>query len=231
MAALDVRTRRRDLAGSVSFREQFSTAPTSASLDECWMLPFEDARPVRAPAAFKGQRNFAGLWWCTTTDRHVGFESWCERDYLMCLDFDPGAVGMSSTSFRITLPDSLPQRMHDPDYFVRRANVSIARTPWLCRRIKTCSMPRTSSAPRSGWEYRRLGSIPTVYLANVALAVRARPGAGIRAERVGVRFCPNDPRSGSASGRPLAVLPTIFHLLWRQQIRTDLATRSVHLDS
>lgn len=57
------------------------------------MLPFEDARPVRAPAAFKGQRNFTGLWWCATTNRHVGFESWCERDHLMCLDFDPKVVG------------------------------------------------------------------------------------------------------------------------------------------
>ena len=61
MAGLNVDPRGRDLASSLNFREQFSAAPTSGSLDEYWMPPFEDARPVRAPAAFKGQRNFAGL--------------------------------------------------------------------------------------------------------------------------------------------------------------------------
>lgn len=31
--------------------------------------------------------------------RHVDFESWCERDNLMLLDFDPNVAGFSSQPF------------------------------------------------------------------------------------------------------------------------------------
>lgn len=110
MAAPDDHAQRLNSVGSLSFREQFSLALSSGSLLECWMVPFENARPVRAAAAFKGQRDFAGLWWCATNQRHVGFESWCERDHLMCLDFDAAVTGISSQPFRITLPQPLPQR-------------------------------------------------------------------------------------------------------------------------
>lgn len=49
-------------------------------LSSCWQVPFEGARPSRAFPSFKGQRSFPGLWWSATTDEHVGYESWVERD-------------------------------------------------------------------------------------------------------------------------------------------------------
>lgn len=156
------------------------------------MLPFEDARPVRAPAVIKGQRNFAGLWWCATTNRHVGFESWCERDHLMCLDFDPKFVGVSPQPFRITLPDPLPQRAHVPDYFVRRANGSAAvvdvRPDSLVAPADQDVFDATAKLCASvGWEYRRLGGIPTVYLANVRwLAGYRHPRCGRALESTSV---------------------------------------------
>lgn len=110
------------LAGTLSFRAQFSFAPTTRHLSDAWMVPFENSLPIRRPAAYKGQHNFAGLWWCATNQRHVGFESWCERDQLMRLDFDPDVTGMASQPFRITLPESLPQTSHVPDYFARQTD-------------------------------------------------------------------------------------------------------------
>jgi hypothetical protein len=50
------------------------------SLAGCWTARFEDALPVRSFPAFKGQGNFPGWWWSSTMDRHVGYESWLERD-------------------------------------------------------------------------------------------------------------------------------------------------------
>jgi hypothetical protein len=51
---------------------------------------FEAVAPVRAFPSFKRQRYyFPGLWWSATTRRHVGYESWLERDHLMLLDHDP----------------------------------------------------------------------------------------------------------------------------------------------
>ena len=57
---------------------------------------FEDAVPVRPFHFEKGQASFAGWWWTASTGRHVGFESWLERDHLMLLDFDPDVTAVSS---------------------------------------------------------------------------------------------------------------------------------------
>ena len=47
------------------------------------------AAPVRRFASYRGQRHLPGLWWSATVGRHVGYESWLERDHVMALDFDP----------------------------------------------------------------------------------------------------------------------------------------------
>jgi hypothetical protein len=40
---------------------------------------FEDVPPVRRFPSYAGQRNYPGLYYAATMDRHVGFESWLER--------------------------------------------------------------------------------------------------------------------------------------------------------
>lgn len=136
------------------------------------MIPFENSLPIRRLTAFKGQRNFAGLWWCATNQRHVGFESWCEGDNLMLLDFDPNVAGFSSQPFRITLPPSLPQSSHVPDYFIRLADGSAAvidvrpdnRVTPADQEIFQATADLCATV---GWAYRRLGGLPPVLLANL----------------------------------------------------------------
>jgi hypothetical protein len=60
-------------------------------LAECGGVRFEDAVPVRSFRWSRGQRHFPGWWWLATTGRHVGYESWLERDHLMRRD-DPGQL-------------------------------------------------------------------------------------------------------------------------------------------
>ena len=33
--------------------------------------------------------------WLATTNRHVTFESWCERDHLIVFDFNPDIIGVT----------------------------------------------------------------------------------------------------------------------------------------
>ena len=121
------------LAGTLSFKAQCLAGPTVAHLATTWIFPFGDALPIRRPAAFKGQHNFADLWWCASRQRPVGFESWYKRLELMRLDFDPDVTGVASQPFRIFLPGSLPQKSHVPEYFVRRADEEVFRaTAALC---------------------------------------------------------------------------------------------------
>ena len=54
---------------------------------------FEDALPAREFLSYRGQRHFPGMWWLATSGRHVGYESWLERDHVMAMDFDPDVGG------------------------------------------------------------------------------------------------------------------------------------------
>ncbi|RFU36669.1 hypothetical protein DZF91_36930 [Actinomadura logoneensis] len=58
-------------------------------LADAWSLRLERAAPVRQFVSYRGQRHLTGRWWSATGDRHVGYESWLERDHLAAFDFDP----------------------------------------------------------------------------------------------------------------------------------------------
>ena len=59
-------------------------------------IPFADMTPVRRIKARKGQRHLPGRWWSATGGRHVGYESWLERDQVMWLDWDQTVTGIAS---------------------------------------------------------------------------------------------------------------------------------------
>jgi hypothetical protein len=46
-------------------------------------IPLADMTPARRIKARKGQRHLPGRWWSATDGRHVGYESWLERDQVM----------------------------------------------------------------------------------------------------------------------------------------------------
>jgi hypothetical protein len=94
---------RRDLGVQVTFRSMTRELVT-ADLSDAWSERFESLPPVRVPRAFKGQRNFAGSWWFATTQTHVAFESWLERDHLMLLDFAPDVTAVAAQPVRRVRP-------------------------------------------------------------------------------------------------------------------------------
>jgi hypothetical protein len=59
------------------------------ALSQLRHVRFESLVAVRKFPSVPGQRSVSGAWWCATTETHVGFESWLERDHVMLLDFDP----------------------------------------------------------------------------------------------------------------------------------------------
>jgi hypothetical protein len=73
----------------------------------------------------EGRRHLPGRWWSGTDGRHVGYESWLERDHVMALDFDPTVVGIVSQPFWLSWASAEGRvRSHVPDYFARRADGS-----------------------------------------------------------------------------------------------------------
>lgn len=205
-------------------------------LADCWDVRFERGRPVREFGWSKGQRHNPGWWWSATTGQHVGYESWLERDVVMLLDFDPQVVGIVSQPFWLHWHDEHRRRRHCPDYFARRWDGTVMV---IDVRADDCIEPKDAEAfaamedacARAGWRFRRLGAADVVVTANVRWLSRYRhprcAGADGIAELLIAAF--DQPAAlwdgAAAVGDRLAVLPVLFHLLWRHDLTADLTTR------
>jgi hypothetical protein len=90
-------------------------------LAEAAVVRFADTQPTRRIRTRKGQRHLPGRWWSATDGRHIGYESWLERDQLMGLDWDWAVTGTASQPFRLrwTTEEGEP-RSQVPDYFAER---------------------------------------------------------------------------------------------------------------
>lgn len=211
------------------------------SMSSCWMVPFERILPVRQFGSYRGKRSFSGLWWSSTIADHVGYESWLERDRVMALDFDPDVVALSSQPFRLSWQDNGKTRSHTPDYFVRlRDGTGVVVDVRADDRIESEDAEAFAVTARAcesvGWEFRRGGAMDAVRTANLRwLAGYRHPRcvhAGRAADLQGVFREPLPLLNGAERvGDPIAVLPTLFHLLWRHVLETDLDSTALSASS
>ena len=209
-------------------------AKQSGALEVLWGVGFEHVLPVRSFGSFRGQRSFQGAWWFATTGEHVGFESWAERDAVMLLDFDPDVVAVSSQPFWLVWAGLPGPRRHVPDFFARLADGSAVvidvRPDELVGVDDAEVFAATQRACAAvGWGYRRVGVADAVLAANVRWLSGFRHRRCLNAQAGGelVRQVAAGPvrvadLAGCAGGR-LAVLPTLYHLLWRGVLAADLA--------
>ncbi|MGG7572134.1 TnsA-like heteromeric transposase endonuclease subunit [Streptomyces sirii] len=195
---------------------------------DCVTALFEDAPPVRPFRWSRGERHFPGWYWAATTGRHVGFESWLERDRLVLMDFDPAVVGIGSQPFWLHWHDGERERRHAPDYFLRHADGSAAVVDV---RADDRIAPQDAEAftvtrlvcAQAGWGFKRVGAPAAVLLANTRWLSRYRHPRCLRrpaADRLLEVFSEPGPlmTGADAAGDRLATLPALFHLLWRQEL-------------
>ncbi|MFJ8598609.1 TnsA-like heteromeric transposase endonuclease subunit [Streptomyces shenzhenensis] len=203
------------------------------SLGRLWSVGFESVRPERSFPTFRGQGNWCGWYWSATCGGHVGYESWLERDHLMLLDFDPLVTGMASQPFRLSWARADGKRVrHTPDFFVRRADgtglVVDVRPDDLIGPDDAAKFAVTAAACRSvGWDFTRVGTPEAVLMANVRwLAGYRHPRVHrpeVAARLVEVFADGGDLLAGARRvGDQIAVLPVLFHLLWRRVLAVDL---------
>ena len=195
---------------------------------------FEDSVPVRPFCFGKGQASFAGWWWMASTGRHVGFESWLERDHLMLLDFDPEICGVSSQPFWLHWrEEDGASRRHAPDFFARRNDgtgvvVDVRPDDRIPARDAEAFAVTASACDLAGWEYCRVGEPDPVLAVNVRWLSRYRHRRCLVPEIAGVLREVFAGGRGLFAGAELAgerirVLPVLFHLMWQGQLTADLA--------
>jgi hypothetical protein len=210
-------------------------------LESCWDAQFEDAVPVRRFRWLAGQRHFPGWWWSAKTGRHVGYESWLERDHAMMLDFDPNVVGFSSQPFWLSWAGQSGARRHAPDYFARLADgtgvvIDVRADDRIPARDAEVFEMTGRLCASVGWDYRRCGTLAPVLAANVRwLAGYRHPRCGIPAVEASLRAAFSYPAAllegARAAGELLAVLPVAYHLLWTGTLAADLSSALLGGDS
>jgi hypothetical protein len=204
-------------------------------LGDAVAVPFEHVPPVRSFPSYKGQRNYPGFYYAACLDAHVEFESWLERDEAMALDFDTGVSAFAAQPFWLSWSDADRARSHAPDFFARTsegAGVVVDCRP--AERIKARDAAAFAATRRAcaqvGWEYRLVTGHDPVWLANVRWLAGYRHRRCYREQfadaLLEVFSAPRTLIEGAERvGDPLAVLPTVYHLLWSGLLVTDLAER------
>jgi hypothetical protein len=203
-------------------------------LSSCWDQAFERVQPVRSFPSMKGGVNWPGYWWSVTNDCHVGYESWVERDVAMMLDFDPAVVAFSSQPFWLSWRTEKRRRRHAPDFFARLADgggvvVDVRPDERVDDSAAQAFAATELACAEVGWEFRRTGGPHGVLGANVRwLAGYRHPRCWRREvaeELLGVFGRPMPLLAGACVvGDPIAVLPVLYHLLWRCRLRADLTS-------
>jgi len=213
-------------------------ARQSGALEVLWSTGFEHVSPVRSFGSFQGQRSFQGSWWFATTGEHVGFESWAERDAVMLLDFDPDVVAVSSQPFCLAWADQPRARRHVPDFFARLADGSAVvidvRPDELVGADDAEVFAATQRACAAvGWGYRRVGVVDAVLAANVRWLSGFRHCRCVNAAAGGelMRRVAAGPVTVTdlvaCAGDRVAVLPVLYHLLWRGVLAADLTAAAL----
>lgn len=203
-------------------------------LSRAWSVPFESCLPVRGFPSYKGQRHYVGRWWTATTGSLVGYESWLERDRLILLDFAPEVVGIASQPFWLFFTAAEgKRRSHVPDYFARLADGSAlvldCRPADRVRSRDQVAFEATLAACATmGWRYRVVDAPPPPLIGNVRwLAGYRHPRHLLPEVAAALRVIFAEPRAllegAETVGDPIAVLPVLFHLLWRQELHVELS--------
>ena len=203
-------------------------------LMSCLDVRFEHALQAREFRFEKGLRNFAGWWYFATTDSHVGFESWLERDHLMLMDFDPEVAAVASQPFWLRWRgEDEEARRHVPDYFARRRDgsavvVDVRPDDRIPLRDAETFAVTAAACESAGWDYRRSGALDPVLAATVRWLSRYRH------QRFGVPGIASALLEAFAGGRALfdgaglagdrlRTLPVLYHLMWQRRLAGDLS--------
>lgn len=209
-------------------------AEQNLPLSVAWGTRFEHARPVREFPSYIGQRSFPGLWWSSTMQDLVGFESWLERDQVMMLDFSRQVVAFSSQPFWLTWPEGAKKRRHAPDYFARLADgtglvIDVRADDDIEPRDAEAFAVAEQACKSVGWAYQRAGALDPVLATNLRWLSDYKHPRTLNPAHASIlmeAFAQPAPlmEAVAAVGDPIAVLPSAFHMLWSGRLHSDLAS-------
>ncbi|KQY46744.1 hypothetical protein ASD18_04840 [Cellulomonas sp. Root137] len=192
--------------------------------------------PVRIPPSYAGQRHYPGLFWSTTNQAHVVYESLLELSWLWLADFDPCVVRLAAQPMRVTGLDGSRTRVRYPDFAALHADGRA-----LVVDVKPVDMLEDDDVRASlAWTARVFGDAALAYsvwsgapreqLRNVRLLASARrPGLVADGDvEAAVHLCSEEGTQIGHLERQLAAetrappRAAVFAAMWRGQLRCDM---------
>lgn len=203
-------------------------------LPACWTLRFERLPAIREIRSFKGLQSVARDYWVATTGTSLRCESHLERHHAMLLDFDPKVIALVGQPFRLFWPGARGRRGHVPDLFARLADggglvVDVRPDDRIEPEDAEAFAATARACAMAGWSFRRVGAIDPVLLANVKWVAGYRHSRYYREPTAGQLVSAfAEPLAMFAGadrvGDRIAVLPVLYHLLWKRVLDVDLAS-------
>lgn len=130
-------------------------------------------RPVRIPVSRADQRNYSGLYWSSTTQAHLVYESLLERDRLLLADFCPAVEWMAAQPFWMRGYDGSTFRRHVPDLLLQHRNgaftVVDVKPERMLKTIKVIDVLKWTDrvCRERGWQYEVWSGTNATELSNV----------------------------------------------------------------
>lgn len=208
-----------------------------ASLSDLRVELFDRSVEWRKFGRRRGQKNFSGAYWASTSGSLVGFESRLELAVLMMLDYEPQVTRLWSQPCRIVENDAGGRKEGTPDYLAVLADGSMRFVE-----VKPAQhLEKDDVRARLDWMRRVMGAHGLVYevrsepdptmTANVAFLSGYRRPHQFRvaevakvAESAHGAFCLGEAveRGGRAIGDTRVARGIVYHLLWTHMLTADL---------
>ncbi len=184
-----------------------------------------------------GQQHYSGTYWAASESGLVIYESRLELARLIFADFDVEVQRIAAQPFLLRCPVDGKERRHIPDYLLLTNTGPVIVDVKPRRRLASKTVAFTFEWTRSvltarGWRYEVWSEPPPIELENVRFLAGYRRAwffdpdvlDAVRCVvREGIRIGEALP-AVSAYPEPL-VRAALFHLLWRQEFRVNLAQR------
>ncbi|THF69972.1 TnsA-like heteromeric transposase endonuclease subunit [Deinococcus sp. Arct2-2] len=192
-------------------------------------------RDAARPTNYRGQTSIGGTYWFTRTGRRLPYASVLEHLRLRYADLDPATLGAVTQPFLLKFHRGGEEHLHIPDLFLRRRG-----QPKLLVDVRPRALqgdPRSQLffettreiAQAAGLDYEVWGE-PTVTQAH-----NVRFLSGFRRQPLGFTEASPEVLHLALGDRltiaeleaacftpPYFIRPTLFHLMWRGELRYDL---------
>ena len=175
-----------------------------------------------------------GFYWFATTGRHVPYESRLEMSVLIELDFAVEVTDVAAQPFRLACRRNGKVVNHVPDFFVllrsgRGQVIDVKPADQVDKPANQAVFDVTRTACQEvGWDYVVATGPDPVVCANLSwlAGYRRLPADPFGYERLLLDRCEHPTpvvELVASVGPPALVRPVLFSLLWRQELKVDLA--------